>query len=220
LKDRAMDNYYIRTNILIVTAAIPVIFGTYHYRKLDIGTKIFFYLAVFSFIDESVAYYSALHYHNNMFIYNIANIIEVFIVSLYFNATIKFFKERNFGIIIGILSVIFGIINNFFIQSPNGITNYFLFFQALITIAMSIFSLSMFMIHGSGNVKKEVHFWFPAILMFSWSSVYLLFTLVKYYKKGPVVDFAVLALFAVSVITNLAIAVVFWFYPKMYAYER
>jgi len=177
--------------------------------------------ALCSFLEESLAYYWALRYNRNTVVYNITNIIEIFIVSLYFNYAISFFRKRNIGIIIGAFSVAFGIINNFFIQSPNSITNYFLFYQALVTIAMCIILLSTFMVHSyTGNVKKEVHFWLAVILMFCWSFCYLVFTLMKYYTTTAIGTIAVVTLTVVGIITNLSIAVIFYLYPKMNTYVR
>jgi hypothetical protein len=216
-----MNTYYLRTNLMIATAAIAVGAGIYRYSKFDRATKLFFYFAVCSFLEESLAYYWALRYNRNTVVYNITNIIEIFIVSLYFNYAISFFRKRNIGIIIGAFSVAFGIINNFFIQSPNSITNYFLFYQALVTIAMCIILLSTFMVHSyTGNVKKEVHFWLAVILMFCWSFCYLVFTLMKYYTTTAIGTIAVVTLTVVGIITNLSIAVIFYLYPKMNTYVR
>lgn len=213
-----MHTYIIKSGILIFSLALPVGIGTYRYRILDKGTKIFYALSILSLVTECLGNYMAVRYKNNLLVYNISSIVEVFLVSLYFNYTISSFRKRNLGWVIGFISVTIGIANNFFIQTVYSITHYFLFYQALITIILSFAYLSTFLNpDDTREVKKEVHFWFPLVLIFSWSATYLLFTLISFYsvKLKTVAPAVILALFLISILTNLSIAAIFFFYPKM-----
>jgi len=213
-----MDIYYLKSNILIITAFLPVIIGVFRYRAMDLGTKIFFYLSVLGLVVESLAYYMAFRYHNNLIAYNLSNIIELFLISVYFNYTIESFRKRNIGLIIGLVGVIAGIVNNFFIQSIYGITHFFLFYQSLVIITLSITSLAAFLKpEDSRQIKNEVHFWLPVILIFSWSLSYLFFSVINFYsvKLKVVAPEVILALFLIGVLTNIAVAIIFFLYPKM-----
>jgi len=216
-----MDNFYVKGNIILLTAFLPVLFGLLRYRVLDRGSRIFFYISVLGLVTESLAYYMAHKYRDNLVVYNLSNIFELFMVCLYFNYTIKSFGKRHIGWIIGIIAVLVGFINDFYIQSIHGITDVFLLFHALVAISLSIFSLLSFMQpDDTRQVKQEVHFWFPVIQIFSWSFTYLLFSLIGFYaaRLKTTAPQVILALFLVDVITNLAIATIFILYPKMRAH--
>jgi hypothetical protein len=215
-----MDPFYLKGAILLLVLTIAVVTGSLHYRSMDIGTKIFYYLTILGLVSESLAYYAAFRYTDNLPVYNISSIIELFLLCLYFNYTIAIFRKRNFGWMIAVFSLIAGIINNFFIQSLHGISTNFLFYQAFVTITLSIISLSTFIkMDGPREAKKEVHFWLPVILIFSWSFTYLLFSLIAFYKKNVPAG-VVLLLFLVSISTNMAIGLVFLFYPKLNTHVR
>ncbi len=215
-----MNPFYLKGAILLLVLSIAVVTGSLNYRSMDIGTKIFYYLTILGLVSESLAYYAAFRYTDNLPVYNISSIIELFLLCLYFNYTIAIFRKRNLGWIIAVFSLIAGIINNFFIQSLYGITTNFLFYQAFVTITLSMISLSTFIkMDDPRQAKKEVHFWLPVILIFSWSFTYLLFSLIAFYEKNVPAG-VVLLLFLVSISTNMAIGLVFFFYPKLNAHVR
>jgi len=218
-----MSFYYIKHFVMILTTALPVAVGIYRYRAFDMGSKIFYYSSILCMIAESLAFYAAVYFHNNLVVYNIANIIELFTISVYFNYTIRYFRRKNIGLIIGVSGLIIGVVNNFFIQSIYGITDYFLSYQALVTIAMSIVSLSTFLKpNDKREAKKEVHFWLPVILIFSWIFSYLLFTLIAFFSERlkQAASGVLPSLFLICVVTNLSTAAVFFLYPKMHAHVR
>jgi len=213
-----MNAYYLKSTILIFTAFLPVIIGLFRYRIMDPGARIFFYLCVLSLTVESLAYYMAFRYHNNLVVYNLSSIIELFLISVYFNYTIESFRKRNIGLIIGLIGVIVGVVNNFFIQSIYRITYLFLFYQSLVIITMSIISLAAFLKpDDSRQIKNEVHFWLPVILIFFWSLSYLFFSVINFYsvRLKVVAPEIILILFLIGVLTNIAIATIFFLYPKM-----
>ena len=215
-----MNAYYIKGDILLLTLTTTVIIGTRRYRIMDTATRIFYYLSVLTLLGEALAYYAAYKYANNLPVYNIFNILELFLISLYFNYSIASFRKKKVGILLGIAGIIIGVVNNFFIQSVNSITSYFLLYQAWAIIIMGIIALSAFMKDDdTRQIKKEVHFWLPVILIFSYCFTYLLFTLVSFYSKDVPTGVS-LSLFLISIITNLSIATVFFFYPKMNADVR
>ncbi len=213
-----MDAYYLKSDFLILTLALPVIIGASRFRLLDKGSKIIFYITVLCLVSESLAYLMAVKYRNNMVVYNLNNLLEVFLTCFYFNIIIDRFRKKNIGRLIGIFSLVVWTINILFFQSINSIISYFLFYQALVTVAMSLTALSTFLKPGDRReLKKEVHFWFPVILIFCWSMTYLLFSLVKFYssrlrEEAPEV---IMALYVVSIVTNMAFAFVFYYYPKL-----
>ena len=159
-------HYLVRAGIIVFTFFLPVAIGSYRYHKLDKGTKYFYYLAIFLFLSESYAHYRALHHEKNIVSYNISIITELLLVSVYLNFSFDAFRKKNIGLIIGVASTILGIINIVFIQSPYEIATYFLFFQALVTIVLSMTALSFFLdinyfFHGF-DLLNEVDLFCPS----------------------------------------------------------
>ena len=72
IKYLPMDIYYIKSNLLVISAALPAIIGIARYKGFDRGSQIFFYLSVLSLVSESAAYYAAVHYRNSLVVYNVS----------------------------------------------------------------------------------------------------------------------------------------------------
>lgn len=216
-----MSWYYIDDINLITSTLLPVIAGAVRYKILDKGSRIFFYWTVANFLVESVACLAAVCWHNNLVVYNIGNIIELFIIAIYFNYTVKAFRRRNIGIYIGIGCVAAGILNDTFLESWTSIDHFFLLLEALTVITMSMTAiLAYFNFSYNGKLTNEVHFWFRVTLIFFWGISYFLFTLVDYYstRLHTVAPALIVALPLVAILTNLAIATVFFLYPKLHVY--
>jgi len=98
-------NYYLALLISLFSSGLPVLFAIPRYRLLDKASKIIFLLLALAFVTECTAAIVAQHLHNNMSVYNISNLGQVFLISLYFNYCIYDFKKYNVGILIGILSI-------------------------------------------------------------------------------------------------------------------
>ncbi|HVX01217.1 MAG TPA: hypothetical protein VHA52_12405, partial [Candidatus Babeliaceae bacterium] len=212
--------YYIKNDLLVGTLLVSVLIGAIRFRKLDAGSRVFLLLCIFWFCDESLAYYSAIKFHNNLLVYNIGDLIEIFLICVYFNFTIPSFRKKKIGIIIGIISIVVGIANNALIQSVHTVSNYFLMYEAALSIILSMISLSSFLnIEDKRRPLREVHFWIPTLLMFSWSLIFLLFTIIAFYgnHEPKAVTFM---LFLVNLFTNVSCIGIFLFYPKLYAHVR
>jgi hypothetical protein len=172
---------------------------------------------------ESAAFFAAVRWRNNLVVYNIGNIAELFIISLYFNYTLASFYRRKIGIIIGCACVVIGILNDSYIETWRSITHFFLLFEALTVIAMSLTAVTAYLRPSyTGRLTKEVHFWIPVSFLFFWTLSYLLFALLDFYsaRLQTVAPELSVALPFVAIITNITIAVILFRYPKMYAHVR
>ncbi len=133
------------------------------------------------FINEIAAYYLAKKYHNNLPLYAIYCFVEFGLLCLYFNKVIDVFTRKNVGIYIGATGIGCGIINLVFIQSLNSIGSYFLFFEALSVIGMSLFAFFRLLLKNDAlHLYKYPHFWFICILIFFWSITFLYWGLFDY----------------------------------------
>lgn len=149
-------------------------YGIYRFNRLDTPAKILAVLVCCALINESAAYYLARKYHNNLPLYAIYCLMEFGLLCLYFNKVIDVFIKKNIGIYIAIAGILLGIINLVFIQSLNSLNSYFLFFEGLSVIGMSLFAFFRLLLKNDDlRLYKYPHFWFISILIFFWCTTFL-----------------------------------------------
>jgi hypothetical protein len=218
-----MELYYVKNNILIGSLVLAVIAGACSYRKLDIGLRLFWLLNCSSLLSETLAYFSALRFMHNVGIYAVSSIVGAFVSCLYFNFSVAILRKYHIGIIAGVISILIGVVLNFFIQSVRHFPSYFLHYQALLIIAMSMFALTrMLQTYDYFDVWREPHFWICTHLIFFWSTTYFFWTLFEYYtvRLHKQHMYIALCMFLVNFICNTAAAIIFFLAPKMRTYER
>ena len=199
---------YIGIGIIFLAFAICI----YRFKMLDKASKVILVILALEIVNEIIAFIFAKKFHNNMPIYNINDIVELFLIALYFNYAIRSFRKKNIGIWIGVLSVIFGIINFSFFQSLDEFSINFLLFEGFCVIIMSLLAFYRFlMVHEDLQLYRSPHFWFASIFLFFWSITYLnwgLFPIIVNKISG-------IYIWMVNIISYGAIGLVFLFYPKM-----
>lgn len=188
------------------------VLGIYRIKLLDKGSRIILIILALEVLNEVIAYFCAKKYQNNMPVYNVNDILELFLIALYFNNVIPSFRKRNIGIWIGVASVVFGIINFVFIQSLFAFSVNYLLFEGFCIIVMSLLAYYSFLLDQEDlQLYRFPHFWFASIFLFFWSITYLnwgLFPIIGKRISGVYI-------WLVNVISYAAIALVFLFYPKM-----
>src|SRR5690606_29159509 len=168
----------------------------------------FWALSCVTLIGETTAYVWALKYHNNLIVYAVSSIIGISLTCLYFNYSIDIFKKHKTGYIIALISVLVGVLSNFYFQPPRNFPSYFLHFEALVIISMAMFSLA-YMLQKPGYIvlRHEPHFWVCTVLIFFWSITYFNWSLFEFYANRPDREnnLILLSMFFVNFITNTAI---------------
>jgi hypothetical protein len=190
----------------------------YRYKILDSASKVIAILICCGFLNELAAYYLSIVYHNNLRLFAIYCFLEFSLTCLYFNKVIDVFIEKNVGLIIMAIGLVFGIANLVFIQHLNSINFYFLFFEGLTVIGMSLFAFFRFLLNQENlDLYKFPHFWFISILVFFWSVTFLFWGLYDYINlKFKSMAWGVnFTLPFIGVITYLSLGWVFLSYKKM-----
>ena len=209
--------------IVILVVALSFIVGLCRYSIIDKGSRVLVFLLGSEFINEIIAWYCAVKYHNNLMVYNIYNIIELFIIALYFNMVVDVFRKRNIGIYIGIIASAVCILNILFVQSLNTVNSYSVFLEGFCIIGMSLYAFFRMLLHSDQiELRHYHHFWFITIILLSFSMQYLNwgsynFLLLKIPKKMWVIDRFILFLTCIS---YLMMGVVFAMYPKWKINDR
>jgi hypothetical protein len=152
-------------HIYLILLALSFSISMIKFKKVDRASKLICLLLGMTLLSEAIGYIVAKYYRNNMPVYHFFNPIELFIVSLYFNASIKTFQKRNIGIYIGIMGVVVSAINTLFFQPLHTLNSYFLLFEGFCIICMSLFSFRAMFDDEQMDPVQNPHFWFSAILL-------------------------------------------------------
>ena len=210
--------YYIPYYTYVASLLYAIIISFYRFKKIDSASRILVLLICCALINECAAYYLAKKYADNLSLYSIYCFVEFGLICLYFNKIIDVFVKKNIGVYIGVGGILFGVLNLVFIQSLDSLNSYFLFFEGLSVIGMSLFAFFRLLLkHDSLHLYRYHHFWFISCLLFFWSITFLNWGLYDYFNmkfqyEAWKINFA---LVIVSAITYFGIGCVFLLYPKM-----
>jgi len=190
----------------------------YRFKQFDGATRTLSILICCALIVECAADYLARVYHNNLSLYSIYSLFEYGIICLYFNKVIDVFRKQNLGLYIGFGGIVLGIANLLFLQSINSLNSFFLFFESLSIVGMSLFAFfRLLLVRDDLILPRYPHFWFISILLFFWSIMLLNWGLYDYINVH--LQYAAwkinVALIAVGTVTYCCFICVFLFYPKM-----
>ena len=212
-----MTFYHVAYNIYIASLLFACICSIFRFKRLDTASRVLAVLVCCALLNESAAYYIAFKYHNNLSLYSIYCFIEFGILCVYFNTLIDVFIKKNIGIYIGVIGITLGIINLVFLQHLNSFNSYFLFFEDLSVIGMSLFAFFRMLLKEDDVLLlyQYPHFWFISILVFFWSITFFNWGLYNYINMKLTSAIKInTAAFIVGTITYVSFGFVFLFYPK------
>ncbi|MGN6568037.1 MAG: hypothetical protein ACTHJ0_08800 [Flavipsychrobacter sp.] len=211
-------NYYFSVIMSLSLSALPVLVAAMRYKMLDKASRMIFYLLSLAFLTECFAAVVAFRYRNNLAVYNVSNLGQVFLITLYFNFCSSTLKRRNIGLLIGVLSVIVGVLNMLLFQPINTYNSNYFLYQTLIVLALGMYVYTQFLLNKTYlRIQQSPHFWFILVLFFFYVFNFFTMSLYDYetkhlneYKK--LVDYLIVFL---SAATNTAFTLVFVFYPRL-----
>jgi hypothetical protein len=212
-----MHPYHLIMCISLILFALPFFVALSRYKHLDKASRIFCMFLGLSFAGECTAMACAYVYKNNMPVYAVLNILEMCMLSLYFNYSISSFARWHIGIFISVLSVVLGVVNLVCFQSLNDLNNIYLYYQGIAVIGMSMIAMVQFLINVDYmQFEQTPHFWIPALLILFWVISFLHwglydFLLEKFPASGWLVNNVILF---ICFIMNTGYTVIFFFYPR------
>lgn len=217
-------SYYQEFTIFILFQLLPLVAGIWRWKIIDSPSKVITVIAGISFITECLAFYTAIKFGNNLFIYNIASIIIACSLIFYFWFNVPLLRKYNLALLLGFISVLFWLIGLVFINSVDGINLFFTNYEIFLTISLAVLLIEN-LVHDYSRVdlKSNPHFYFALLFLLSWSSTFIQWNLYDYMTLRHIAYKAAidLCLTMISIILNVGISLVFIFYPKMsYAKPR
>lgn len=212
-------SYYLESALYLFTCLLAFLMGLKRLAILDRAFRIFVLITGITFIGELLALYSAIVFHNNLIIYNIMKLFIVILICLYFNAFISVFRKYRVGVILSALTGIVWTVSLIFEHSLSVINTAFMAYEGIITIGMSIFSMEYIISRRADKffkLQNSPHFSLACILLAYWCFTIVQWVLYNYFSLGTRwFDFLELSLTIVSMLLNIGVAVIFFFYPKM-----
>ena len=210
--------YYV--NIALIALAwgcsVPVA------KRQDRNVRFMSHLLGITAIIELASLIYAKRYHNNMPIYAVFNPVNCMLTCFYFNEAIDVFRRRHVGFIIGIVSLAVGITNLVFLQPINHLNNYYLFFEGILIISLSLLSYTRLTLAQYNNEKDvplyhNLHFWIASILTFFWTTTFLSWGLYEFLSvKSPASMWLInLLIITVNIITYGSFSILFLAFRKM-----
>lgn len=158
------------SGLTLVLAFLPPLVGVLQFRTMDTAMKIFIACVAFDFFVEALALYKAYSDHNNLSVYSIGGIIATTMICIYFNYSIWLFRRLHIGYVLAALSAIVGIFKNSIIKPSDATENYFIYFQGILIIILSIMLLFQFLRNnGSDAPSAHPHFWIAIVLISFWT---------------------------------------------------
>lgn len=199
------------------TLLIAVVYSFVRYKRLDMGSRFICMLIWLGAVSETIAWFAAVKFRNNLPVYAISSICEFAITCLYFNSTLRFYKKWNIGIICAVAGILFGVMNIAVFQPLNTINSNFLFFECLGVVCLSLFSIYQRLMATDMRLLKEIHFWIPCILLFYkctalWNWGIYDYVTARHEEKTIFLNIGILL---INVLTYLAFTLLLLFYPKM-----
>lgn len=214
-----MSGYDQRMYVGFIAILFSLICSLINFKSLNKSARVLSILIAITFFFELAAEVSARVLHTNMLVYSVFNVVQFFLISVFFNYSIDTFKEKNIGLIIGVFGVVWGGINYLLIESPYRLNSIYLLSEDVVIVAMALYSFyRMLLIDDDVILVKQPNFWFTSLLMFFWTGTFLIWGTFEYLTTLSQFAKSVLlsVLLAVNVISYVGFGIVFICYNKMH----
>lgn len=204
------SNFYLP--LLFFTAGISI----YRWRILGKADKWMCILLITTLIQECLSRWLAFK-GNNFIMFHIYAPVELFLISLYFDRSIRFRKPYVVSIVVGISGIILGVINTIYLQSYKQINSYMLLLEACVILSFCMLSFYRLLIREDIVPVKMAHFWLTICFLFYCS---LTFAVIGLYgalvgANNTLAKIFDLTLYIANLLLYSGIAVVFIRYKKL-----
>lgn len=156
---------------LSLLAVIDIV-GLTYWGRLRKEERILIIIITETLIGEATSAYAAIHFHNNLPVYHFFNPIQFFLLSLYFNGVIPWFRKTNIGLAIGIAGFPLSILNTIFLQKITSINSNFLLFEGTTVCIYCLLALHAILLDEEHLPYRFAHFWITLCCLIFWSSTF------------------------------------------------
>ncbi len=191
--------------------------GLYRWKNLSQADRWICLLLFITIIQEWIAYEFKITLKNNYITYHIYTPIEVLVILFYFDKAANFSRNYFVAISVGILSIILGFIETFFLQKYYEINSLYLLYEGCLVITLCMFSFYKLLIREDIVPNKMAHFWITICFLFYWCLSYINLGLFSYQIGHTKLVMKIFGwtLYGTNLLFYSAIAFVFLRYKKL-----
>jgi len=200
--------------VLFITVGLAI----YRWRILSTADRFMCLLLFATLIAEGFSNFLA-RTGNNFLTYHFYTPIELFLISLYFDRSIRFRRPYFIGLIVGISGIILSIINTSYFQPYDQFNSYILLLDACVIVIFCFLSFYRLLIKEDAVPVKMAHFWLTICFLFFSSFTFVFYglygTLVGQDHNSRLAYIFNYALWFSNLFLYIGIAIVFIRYKKL-----
>lgn len=192
--------------------------GFVNYKKMDPPSRVLVWYISATCLSEVMATGAIYFYKYNLIVYHVYSLLQLFLISLYFNTACKSLRKNNLGIIIGIIGVVLGVLNSIYFQQPtHSINTNFFVIEAFLIIGLSLFSFYELLASDETHVNRNPLFWFSSLFLVFWSFTFFYWLIGVTIRKAIPEDVTWMdtMIWIINILTYTGFAIVFLSYRKM-----
>ncbi len=200
--------------VLIIAAIISIL----RFKKVSKPIKVLSILLCTTLINELLSLYLTFKYKNNSFSFHFFNVIELYLITMYFLCLLQPKKIKIYILFISFFYPLFEYLNIIYLQPLSTLNSNFITFETFLTIGLSLYSLYRLLLKDLVNpILKYSHFWFCSIILMYFSCSFCLWPLIKmlYNQKSSYYRIAINIHVVINIFTYLGLGLTFLFSPKM-----
>ncbi|WP_299568451.1 hypothetical protein [uncultured Pedobacter sp.] len=182
---------------------------------MDRAMRIFFVLIMTIVVSEFAAIIFECYYGTNNELYNAADVVQSILIFWYFSINLK---KPILGTLLMLSTLVFGVVNYYFVQSESLVNNYFLLWSGTIVIGLCLYQMSsLAQRQNSIRLIRSAHFLIAFALLCYWVINMLNFQLFNYVAMNHT-EYAIfmnIAHLCSNIITYLSFAFIFFHLSKL-----
>ncbi len=205
------------TVIYLLVLCLAAIATLSRWRLLSSADRWIPVLILATLTQECIAYVMSRVFGNNYPSYHVYTPIEVAIICMYFDRSMRFRSPYVIGGSIAGFSVLLSVFITWKLQPMNTYNSYFLLYEGCLVIVFCLLSFYKLLIRDDLTPVKMAHFWLTICFLLYWSLVFAnlgLFNLIPSEQKFLRSTF-IWALYCANLLFYLGIVTVFVRYKKL-----
>lgn len=204
--------------IYICFLTLIFIVGLVRFRHSDTPLRIMTLLMGTTICSEFTGHYTAIHYKNNMPVYHLYAPVLLFLIAMFYNYSLPFFRKKRIGYWVGIAGILLALLDIRFLEPLDTLNTNFMLLTGVCIIAMALYSFYYLYTDSTvTDLKTNPLFWISLAFLFYWCSTFVGWALLKVLimvKKKEELTVVYDGLWLINLLTYLAIGSVFMLKQK------
>jgi hypothetical protein len=157
-------NFVIYYTLLVLTNLVSL----WIWPKLNKAERYLAILVLTTAINEGIIFLLQVENKPSMSIYHIYSVVELCLLSMFFQESVSLLKERKIAFSVTMLGIGFALINAWFFQPLETMNTNFLLFEAALVIICCLFSLHQVLTKELRPAHKFRLFWLSCLMLVYW----------------------------------------------------